>query len=105
MGPHECPCAPNSPVHPVAFIGNDYFCESGNPGPSWNITTFYSDDPLWDGEQCGLVEKECCNATGMPWFHKPLQQPTTDYIELRVCCNFNIILEDVPVSLVEIYTK
>ena len=30
-GDRECPCAPNSPVTPASFIGNDYFCESGNP--------------------------------------------------------------------------
>ena len=39
------------------------------------------------------------------WFHKPLQQPTTDYIELRVCGDSSIGDEDVPVSLIEIYTK
>ncbi len=64
--------------------------------------TFYYADPLWDGEQCGLVEEECCNAPGIPWFHKPLEQPTTDYIELRVCGDGYIVNEDVPVG---IYTK
>ena len=68
-------------------------------------TTFHYSDPLWDGEQCGLIEKECCNAPGIPWFHKPLQQPTTDYIELRVCGDQGVDDEDAPVSLVEIYTK
>ena len=99
-----CPCALNSPVTPASFIGNDYFCESGSPG-SWDHTTFHYADPLWDGEQCGLIEKECCNAPGIPWFHKPLQQPTTDYIELRVCGYTDISIEDVPVSLIEMYTK
>ena len=27
---HECPCAPNSPLNVPSFIGNEYFCESGN---------------------------------------------------------------------------
>ena len=99
-----CPCAPNSPVTPDIFIGNDYFCESGSPG-SWDHTTFHYADPLWNGEQCGLIEEECCNAPGIPWFHKPLQQPTTDYIELRVCCDQELSDEDVPVELVEIYVK
>ena len=104
-GIHECPCAPNSPVTPASFIGNDYFCESGNPLEYWDDTTFYYADPLWDGKQCGSKEIECCNAPGIPWFHKPLQQPTTDYIELRVCCDYSITNEDVAVNLVEIYTK
>ena len=71
----------------------------------WDYTTFHYSDPLWDGQQCGLIEEECCNVTGIPWFHKPLQQPTTDYIELRVCANQEISNEDAPVNLVELYTK
>ena len=100
----NCPCAPNSPVTAASFIGNDYFCESGSPG-SWDRITFHYADPLWDGKECGLIEEECCNAPGIPWFHKPLQQPTNDYIELRVCCDQGVDDEDAPVSLVEIYTK
>ena len=101
---NDCPCAPNSTVTPASFIGNDYFCESGSPG-QYDKTKFYYADPLWDGEQCGLIEEECCNTPGIPWFHKPLQQPSTDYIELRVCCNAGINDEDSPVELVEIYVN
>ena len=100
----HCPCAPNSPVTLPSFIGNDYFCESGNPEP-YDHSKFYYADPLWDGKQCGLIEKECCNATGIPWFHKPLQQLTTDYIELRVCSDESRDNEDSPVELVEIYVN
>ena len=102
-GIHECPCAPNSPVSLPSFVGNDYFCESGNP-IYYDHTTLHT-DPLWDGEQCGLIEKDCCNVTGIPWFHKVFQQPTTDYIELRVCSNQGIQDEDVPVSSYEIFVK
>ena len=103
---YVCPCAPNSQVTPASYIGSDYFCESGNPITFKNMhDTFYYADPLWDGEQCGLIEEECCNAPGIPWFHKPLIQPTTDYIELRVCGSDGINDEDVLVSLIEIYTK
>ena len=104
-GENQCPCSPNSPVTPPSFIGNDYFCESGSPG-SWDIYTFNNDDPLWDGEQCGLIEEECCNITSIPWFHKPLQQLSTDYIiELRVCSDQDIDNEDSPVESFEIYVN
>ena len=103
-GVHECPCASNSPVRPPSFVGNDYFCESGNP-VNFDVTTFHTADPLWDGKQCGLKEKACCNAPGIPWFHKVFQQPTTDYIELRVCGDQGIADEDIPVSFYEIYVK
>ena len=51
-GREECPCTPETEFTPVpqSFVGNDYFCESGNPG-SLDLTTFQSADPLWDGEQ------------------------------------------------------
>ena len=102
-GVTECPCASNSPVRPPSFVGNDYFCESGNP-TNWDITTFHT-DPLWDGKQCGVIEKACCNAPGIPWFHKVFQQPTTDYIELRVCGDQGIDNEDIPVGFYEVYVK
>ena len=32
-GGEECPCAPKADYTPVpqSFVGNDYFCKSGNP--------------------------------------------------------------------------
>ena len=63
----------------------------------------YTDDPLWDGEGCGGGEGPCCNAPGVPWFHKVLNSTTTDYIELRVCGDY--FDEDSPVTLYEIYVK
>ena len=103
-GENECPCVPNSPVERPSFVGSDYFCESGSPS-NYDHTTLHTDDPLWDGKQCGLIEKACCNASGIPWFHKVLQQPTTDYIELRVCNDQGIADEDSPIGFYEIYVK
>ena len=102
-GMHQCPCAPNSPVVVPSFIGNDYFCESGCPG-HFQVNTLYT-DPLWDGKQCGLIEKPCCLAPSLPWFHKTFNSPTTDYIELRVCSDEVPGNEDSPVGYYEIYVK
>ena len=102
-GWHECPCAPNSPVTTPSFTGNDYFCESGCPG-NYEHNVFYT-DPLWDGKQCGLIEKPCCLAPGLPWFNKTLSSPTTDYIEMRVCGDEGAGNEDSPVAYYEIYVK
>ena len=102
-GVHECPCAPNSPVTPQSFVGDDYFCESGCPGQFKNGVLYT--DPLWDGKQCGLIEKPCCQAPGIPWFHKTFDLPTTDYIELRVCGDQETANEDVPVGFYDIYVK
>ena len=45
---------------PPSFVGNNYFCESGNPLISFENTDIlrYTDDPLWDGEMC---EGQCCS--------------------------------------------
>ena len=84
-----------------SFVGSDYFCESGCPG-NWDLTTFHADDPLWDGEGCGALEQECCAAPAPPWFHKVLDVPNTDDIEMRVCLEENTSHENVLISSYEI---
>ena len=99
-----CPCSVGSTQLSSiqSFIGNDYFCESGSPGNIEDNTPYFS-DPLWDGKQCGSLEQECCQAPGLPWFHKVFNSTTTDYIELRVCADQKTSNEDVPVANFEIY--
>ena len=80
-----CPCNTGSTASVPSFVENDYFCESGTASAPTTPYQLYTDDPLWDGEGCGGDEGPCCNAPGIPWFHKILNFPTTDYIELRVC--------------------
>jgi len=46
----SCPCAGGRAA--PTFIGNDYFCESGNPTRTWT-NILYASDPLWDGQGCG----------------------------------------------------
>ena len=99
----NCPCSTGSTQTIVqSFIGNDYFCESGNPQ---GTGTFFTQDPLWDGNDCNGLEGACCSAPGLPWFNKVLNSTTTDYIELRVCADESTTNEDVPVAQYEIYVK
>ena len=100
-----CPCANrSSAVRQIpSFVGNDFFCESGNPAES-GYGGFYADDPLWDGQGC--ASPPCCELSyppgvSAPWFCKQLPQTTTDNIEARICRNsWN---EDLPVELIELY--
>ena len=101
-GEKECPCSVGSTQR--SSVGSDYFCESGNPR-NFVYGKFYSNDRLWDGKQCGATERPCCAAPGLPWFHKTLSSPTSDYIELRLCCDQGTSDEDVAVGLYEIYAK
>ena len=105
---YDCPCVdsnPNAPLPPT-FVGNDYYCESGNQLlVGFNTSIFFLNDPLWDGQQCGQIEEACCSVPGIPWFNKVLDESTTDDIELRVCCDEEVLYEDVRVNYYEIYVK
>ena len=101
------PCSPGSPQKSTlqSFIGNDYFCKSGNPATDGSLQNiFYTSDPLWDGKDCSS-EGDCCTAPGLPWFHKVLNTTATDYLELRVCGDEGSGNEDSPVSFYELYIK
>ena len=101
----ECPCNNGSTVSVPSFIGNNYFCESGNTG-FVGYRNLYTSDPLWDGQGCVSVASPCCNVPGIPWFHRDYgSTTTTDYIELRVCGDERNDYEDAPVSYYEIYVK
>ena len=109
-GQFNCPCSQGSTQNSTlqSFIGNDYFCESGNPSTdgTYQFNVLYTSDPLWDGKGCGSLEGVCCAAPGLPWFNKILGTTTTDYLELRVCANQGAPSdEDVPVSFYELYVK
>ena len=105
-GRYNCPCfqcsLQNSTV--PSFIGNKYFCESGNPDPNGKAPVkFHANDPLWDGKGCGPIEQTCCQVHGLPWFHKVLNSTTMDNIEMRVCGDEGN--EDTLVNYYEIYVK
>ena len=105
IGGSTCPCSTGSSQQALSFVGNDYYCESGNTNTGHSLTAIYSDDILWDGQQCGSHEAQCCMSPRQPWFYKILDTSTSDGIEIRVCVeqsthdDENIIL-----SLYEIYS-
>ena len=102
---NSCPCAGGKAA--PTFIGNDYFCESGNPTRTFT-NILYASDPLWDGQGCG--SPPCCELTSppgvtTPWFCMQLSQATTDEIEVRICGNEDTSNEDTPVELIELYIR
>ena len=90
----QCPSS-ISASNPPQFIGDRYYCESGHPAGS------LSDDPLWDGQQCVTVGS-CCIGANYPWFSVQIPAPTTDMIEVSICCDQSTNDEDVPVELIAI---
>ena len=98
-----CPCTGRG-TSPPAFVGSDYYCESGLNRSPWR-PVLYSNDPLWDGRDCNGLERTCCDPPNLPWFCKELPQPTTDNIEFRICGNNIVSDEDTPVDLVQFYIQ
>ena len=98
---HEnCPCSSSPGSRAPSFVGNSYYCESGNPSSTWS-NRLYPSDKLWDGLQC---EGSCCAGTVTPlWFKVQLSTTTSDDIEIRICGNEGTSNEDTPVELIEIY--
>ena len=104
VGTFSCPCVSGAAA--PSYVGNDYFCESGNPRPLTSV--LYANDPLWDGEGCG--SPPCCDLSSppgvtAPWFCKQLPQATAEDIEVRICGNEPTSNEDTPVEVVELYTR
>jgi len=102
----DCPCAGRLSLTDVpSFVGNDYICESGNPGTTCT-SVLYANDPLWDGQGCG--SPPCCEfsyppGVTAPWFCKQLPHATTDDIEVCICIDQPE--DDILVELVELYIR
>ncbi len=99
----DCPCNSNSQVTTITpdFVGNDYFCDTGAQNSS-ESSTYYGDDPLWDGAGCE-PQNTCCTFNNLPWFYKELSEPTTDDIEMRVCSDNGRVDEDIAIESYAIY--
>ena len=99
----NCPCSgPRDNTFSQAsplFVGDNYYCESGNPYRSI-IPEVYTNDPLWDGQQC---EGQCCSdGKSPPWFSVDLLNPTNDDIEVRIC---GYLGDDIGLHLLELYIQ
>ena len=103
-GSNACPCDSFSGTRPQSFVGSNYYCESGNPGQSWQGQLF-SNDKLWDGEQCSHEGTCCTGANTPPWFSVNLSSPTSDDIEVRIMGTESTANEDTPIELIEIYVQ
>ena len=99
----RCPCAGGA--SPAAFVGSDYYCESGNPLSTWVVPEFYYTDVLWDGQQCGGLEGTCCNISNLPWFCKTFRTPVSEDMEVRICLDEASGNENVALEFFELYIQ
>ena len=100
----NCPCSNYPGRSPPSFVGNNWYCESGNPESTIPYYSLLSNDPLWDGEDC---EGSCCsNGKTPPWFSVQLPTSTNEDIEARICGNeYSDTYEDVFIKIVEIFVQ
>ena len=104
-GSLTCPCNTGNVFNLPSFVGSDYYRETGNNDGTCCKSILYSNDPLWDGQQCPGVEAPCCSHPNMPWFNKTLSETTTEDIELRVCGDEDVTNEDTPLEVIELFVR
>lgn len=104
-GSDICPCAPNfSGATIPAFVGSNYFCESGAYNPV-ELFILHDYDPLWDGSGCNLEGNTCCEFNSPPYFSTQLPSNTTDDIEGRICNGLPFQSGYTYITFLEIFIK
>ena len=102
----SCPCINLSgTTPPPAFVGENYFCDSGpDVANSTSDIEFYHRH-VWAGRKRCLFGNLCCNFNRPPFFYRQLPQRTSDSIEVRVCGDEGSSDEDVLIESVELYVQ
>ena len=81
----NCPCAATPGVNAAAsFVQNNYYCESGTVGDATS-SSYQTNDPLWDGDECTGDNNNCCTDVGLPWFNRQFPIAQEEDIEVRMC--------------------
>ena len=102
----KCPCSSggSDTASPPSFVGEDYYCDTGNPNADWEPIVY--PDRLWDSSGVSCVSgSTCCDNPDQPWFRKKLTTPSTDNIEVRWCADQPRSDEATPTRKVELYIQ
>ena len=97
----NCPCAATPGGSSPPFVGQDFYCESATRYPP-PYAQWYTNNTLWDGEDC-YPGSSCCDNALAPWFRRTLQQSTTEDIEVRWCTGQGLHHDRVGIELLELY--
>ena len=98
----NCPCAASPGASAPPFVGQDFYCESATRYTPPYPPRWYTNNTLWDGEDC-YPGSSCCNNGFAPWFRRTLQEKTTGNIEVRWCTGQGLPNDRVATELLEIY--
>jgi len=100
----NCPCAAVPGPSPPSFVGEHYYCESGNIG-AFESDVYYTADPLWDGAGCFDSKNNCCTDIDLPWFQREFVLQQYGDIEVRICYDQVYSDEAVVVDQVKLFVK
>ena len=102
---YTCPCSPVQGPDSPPFIGEDYFCASGNQNTSAPNDVFYTSNPLWDGTVCTDHNDLCCDYFGLPWFIQKFCENHKEDIEVRICTDQSYSDEAVLINKIALYIQ
>ena len=102
-----CPCTPDNRIYtgkkPV-FVGEDFFCETGNYNANTEVNKTYTAHKLWDGTGWGTFP-EGCEGSRDPWFKKKFSFSIKSDLEMRVCLNQARSDEDFLIEQIYLYVQ
>ena len=98
----NCPCAANPGASSPPFVGQDLYCESATRYTPPYPQRWYTNNTLWDGEDC-YPGSSCCDNPLAPWFRRTLRENTTEDIEVRWCNGQWHHYERLGIELLELY--
>ena len=104
---NQCPCATegSSTTRPT-FLGNNFYCDSGNPSRNSFTTAHLYPDHLWDNSGPSCVSGSiCCDNPNQPWFKKKLTQSANEDVEMQWCGNEPPSNEATATTRVELYIR
>ena len=101
----NCPCSPVQGPDSPPFVGENYFCSTGNPTNTYIFTTYYTNNPLWDDNVCSDHHDTCCNYFGLPWFTREFCTTQKDDIEVRICTDQSYYNEAVLIDKLALYIQ
>ena len=100
-----CPCNDKDwSLQIPQFVDKNYFCESGSTSTPTQAT-YYTNDPLWNGQGCEGTNSKCCAFNNPPWFYATLPQTTTSDLEMRILLNGKASEENVIITEVDLYIR
>ena len=106
--PLQCPCTVLGTSRTLpTFLGNDYYCDSGNPSRNTFNNAHLYPDRLWDNSGPSCVSgSTCCDNPDQPWFKKKLTQSANEDMEMRWCADQSPLTDEaIATTRVELYIR